>query len=288
MSDPKRSKALRTILSLQTLADHPNTPPHEAEAARGRIKALREKHGIEDTPPKPPPRSNPRPPQDRTGGFNSTSRQRHASWEGGWFSADETEAERQARKIRDQEREYQAWKAMNDAMVREEQRKKANAEADRKYQAQRDRERAEARERERKRREEAQRKWQERHRHTDSMGRPMTPEDLEEARRDPLGWAAKQDKRSASEKNDDMQYQYTHGWERKDPPKRSGPKCSKPETFYDPGGEPRKRNDYPMDCYKCGSQLLKGQGALFKVGTQWHAVCCETVPGPRKKKPGRG
>jgi hypothetical protein len=253
---------------------------------------LREKHGIaeKESAPKPPPRNTQqnryqRPDPNRYGPYTEYG----SRGDNPFYTTHETEAERQARKIRDQEREYQAWKAMNDAMVREQQRQRANEEAQRKHQAARDRERAEREARDRQRREEAQRKWQERHRYTDSMGRPMTPEDLEEARRDPLGWAAKQDKRSAKDKNDDMQYQYSHGWEYgKEPPKRRGPKCPKPESFFDPGGEPRKRNDYPMDCYKCGSQLLKGQGALFKAGTQWNAVCCETVPGPRKKKPGRG
>lgn len=290
MSDPKRSKALRTILSLQTLADHPNTPPHEAEAARGRIKALREKHGIAETPPKPPPRSN--PPRDRTGGFNSTSRQRQAEYNFNfWFTGDnpfnpnETEAEKQARKIKQQEREYAAWKVMNDEMLR----KQRQTEADRKVQAERDEKNRQARERDAKRREEAQKRWQERQANNDAMGRPLTDEDREEARRDPLAWAAKQDKRSAAEKNADMQYQYSHGWERgQEPPKRRGPKCAKPESFFDAGGIPRKRNDYPMECAKCGNQLLKGQGALFQTSSKWQAVCCEPVPGPRKKKPGRG
>lgn len=290
MSDPKRSKALRTILSLQTLADHPNTPPHEAEAARGRIKALREKHGIAETPPKPPPRSNP-PRQDRTGGFNSTS---SSSWSHNYrmffdddvfTPKDETEAEKQARKIKQQEREYAAWKAMNDEMVR----RQRQTEADRKVQAERDEKNRQAREREAKRREEAQKRWQERQANNDAMGRPLTEEDREEARRDPLAWAAKQDKRSAAEKNADMQYQYSHGWEYgKEPPKRRGQRCAKPESFFDPGGEPRKRNNSPMTCAKCEQPLTVGAGALFKVGSKWQAVCCETVPGPRKKKPGRG
>lgn len=291
MSDPKRSKALRTILSLQTLADHPNTPPHEAEAARGRIKALREKHGITEpvkAPPKAPPRQDQhryqRPNPNRYGFHTEYGSNTNSG--GPFYSQHETEAERTARKIRDQERAYREWQAMNDALIKEQKRQRANEEAAKAYQAKRDRERAARHAEERKRREEAQRKWQERHRHSDAMGRPMSPEDLEEARRDPLGWAAKQDARSASEKNADMQYQYTHGWESgRTPPKR---KCAKPESFFDPGGEPRKRNNSPMTCAKCEQLLTVGAGAIFKAGNEWQAVCCETVPGPRKKKPGRG
>lgn len=47
MSDAKR---LAKISKLRALADHPNTPPHEAEAARNRIRALEGNPTTQPTP----------------------------------------------------------------------------------------------------------------------------------------------------------------------------------------------------------------------------------------------
>lgn len=268
MSDPKYDKALRTIAALKKVVEHPNTGDGERAAAQGRIDALKTKWNIADTPP---PRAKPSPPRDRTNGFNSTA--------GGGFSVDdmeewlrnfqrgpreETEAQRQARRIQNEKREYERWQRANEAMLR---------------------------------RQEAQKAWEERNRARDANGIPLTDEEREEARRDPLGWAARRDGRTDAEKNRDMQEQYghTYGEPRRDAPfmresrgKSGTNKCSKPLPYFTSGGEPRKRNEYPTYCNVCGVNLKPGEGAIFMVGKNWVGQCCEMVPGPRKKKPGRG
>jgi hypothetical protein len=268
----KRSKALRTIHSLQALVDHPNTGDGERQAALGRIKVLKEKWGIGSDTPKPPPR-NPTPPprgQNPYWDFRRTDPW-HFVWED--ENPDMSEAEKTAHKIKRQEREYAEWVRMNaENLKRQEAQKKANAK--------REEEAEEKRKAARKAREEAQERWKRKMASKNADGQPLTEEEMEEARRDPLGWATKQDGRTQAEKNADMQSQYTHTYRTR--------KCEKPETFYDQGGMPRKRNDFPMNCFKCGHHLSKGDGALFKLGGTWEAVCCEKVPGPRKKKPGRG
>ena len=265
--DAKRSKALRTIQSLKKVVEHPNTGDGERAAAQGRIDALKAKWNIADPPP---PRAKPNTSRDRTGGFNSTA--------GGGFSADdfdewvrnfqrrprkETEAEKQARRTQN---EYERWKKANDNMLR---------------------------------RQAAQKAWEERNRARDANGVPLTDEEREEARKDPLGWAARRDGRSDAQKNQDLQDQYTHAYERftntgewpkKEESSRSDVpnKCSKPLPYFTSGGEPRKRNEYPTYCNVCGVNLKPGEGAIFMVGKNWVGQCCETGPGPRKKKPGRG
>lgn len=265
MTDPKYDKALRTIASLKKVVEHPNTGDGERAAAQGRIDALKAKWNIADTPP---PRAKPSPPRDRTGGFNSTA--------GSGFNIDdmeewlrnfqrgpreETEAQKQARRIAEEKRQYERWQRANEAMLR---------------------------------RQAAQKAWEERNRARDANGVPLTDEEREEARRDPLGWAARRDGRTEAQKNQDMQDQYTHAWERagttsggssrSDRPN----KCSKPLPYFTSGGEPRKRNEYPTYCHVCGVNLKPGEGAIFMVGKNWVGQCCEMVPGPRKKKPGRG
>ena len=267
MSDPKYDKALRTIASLKKVVEHPNTGDGERAAAQGRIDALKAKWNIADTPP---PRAKPSPPRDRT-----------SSTAGGGFSADdlnewlrnfqrgpreETEAQKQARRIQNEKRKYERWQRANDAMLR---------------------------------RQAAQKAWEEKNRQRDADGVPLTDEEREEARRDPLGWAARRDGRSDAEKNADMQNQYSHAYERftntgewptKEGSSRSERtnRCSKPLPYFTSGGEPRKRNEYPTYCQNCGTQFAKGEGAIFLQGGKWVAQCVEKVPGPRKKKRGRG
>ena len=272
----KRSKALRTIHSLQALVDHPNTGDGEREAALGRIRVLKEKWGIKDEKPKPPPRDPYSPPRSNHDYWKFT---RQDPWHFVWDDENSgmSEAERTAHKIKRQQEEYDRWKKLNDEQNR---KNAARAKKDAEDKAKRKAENEKRWEQERKAREEAQARWQRKMASKNADGMPLTEEEMEEARRDPLGWATKQDGRTAAQKNADAQSQYTHTYKTR--------QCERPETFYDAGGEKRKRNDYPMDCFKCGHHLSKGDGALFKLAGQWVAVCCERVPGPRKKKPGRG
>jgi hypothetical protein len=267
--EAKRSKALRTIHSLQALIDHPNTGDGERQAALGRIRVLKEKWGIGSDTPKPPPPHDPYGPPRSNHQYWDFRRQDpwHFVWED--ENPDMSEAEKTAHKIKRQEREYAAWVKMNaENLKKQEAEKKKEEEAE------------ERRKATRKARVDAQERWKRKMASKNADGVPLTEEEMEEARRDPLGWASKQDARTQAQKNADMQSQYTHTYKTR--------KCEKPESFYDQGGMPRKRNDYPMDCFKCGTTLLKGDGALFKLGSKWEGVCCEKVPGPRKKKPGRG
>lgn len=267
--DAKRSKVLRTIQSLQRVIDHPNTGDGERAAAMGRVKALKEKHGITDAKPRVTSTMG----NDRTGGFNSTSSSN--TWINDNFKMWFDEQPDQAEQIRRQAAEYERFKKRQEADRKNaEARRKAEEEA-----AARAKRREEARARERAERAAAQKRWRAKHADNDHMGRPLTKEEQEEARRDPLGWAMAKEKRTAEERNRQMQDTLRH----KQHPLRCEPKA----TFYDQGGEPRKRNDYPTNCFSCGTHLRVGEGALFKAHGKWEAVCCDPIPGPRKKKPGR-
>lgn len=61
-------------------------------------------------------------------------------------------------------------------------------------------------------------------------------------------------------------------------------RCTVKESFYDRGGEPRKRNTFPIVCEKCGAKVGTGEATIVVVGGHTKAWCCETKPGPRKKK----
>lgn len=253
VSDEKRNKALRTIRSLQALVDHPNTGDGERQAAMGRIKALKEKWKITD----PPPRRTP-PPRGRS--FTDDEmweylRKNFAKERQRPSDTDETAARIQ----RERER-YENWKRMNDAMNKKMAEEKAREV------------------RERQRREEAQRRWEQRNKARDARGVPLTDDERREAMADPLGWAAKRDGRTAEQKNADLQYQYTHQWQR-------DVRCTEPLTFYDSGGEMRPRNSEPTVCAACGSKLGSTEGA---ANDQGQFQCAEMTPGPRKKKPGHG
>lgn len=248
-----RDKALNTILSLKRLAEHPNTPPAEAENAREKIKRLQDTHGIkpaETAAPKPPPR---RPPP------------RQNPWQQEYPSQE------------DVLRHFQ--EAMRKA--REEERRRAEAsEAERRRKAQQD--------------------WIRKHYHSDDNGQPLTEEEKRRAREDPLGWASRQDKRSAQQKQDDLNgswgEQARAAREAADAMRKmrdaaakakanAEPRCANPETYYDPGGEPRKRNQHIIGCDRCGRRLQPGEGMIMQVGGQWVGRCCEMVPGPRKRNP---
>lgn len=128
----------------------------------------------------------------------------------------------------------------------------------------------------RARRAKAQQDWFDRMRYRDAMGQHLSGEDLREAQRDPLGWAAKQDKRTAQEKQRDMQDSF--GQPHAQPHKRRA--CTPKLPFYDIGGEPRRRNTEFASCVECGRALIRGEGAEYAHGY----ACCDTVPGPRSKK----
>jgi len=267
--DQKRAKALRTIASLQKLIDHPNTGDGERTAAMGRITVLKAKWKITDTKPPPRPHYDFRQP----GNYSKSNRVwiDEDFWETMRDNRQMTDAEIDAMRIRDQQVAYERFKKAEEA-----KKEAARAEADRKARvAEEKRRKAE----QAKRRAEAQERWRAKHADNDHMGRPLTREEQEEARRDPLGWASKRDGRTAREKNDEMQDTLQH--------KAHPMVCDPKATFFDQGGEPRKRNDYPGNCYSCGSLLRKGEGALFKANGKWEMVCCESVPGPRRKKRGR-
>ncbi len=38
-------------------------------------------------------------------------------------------------------------------------------------------------------------------------------------------------------------------------------------------GKPRKRNQYPAPCWKCGRQLAPGEGCIELSNGQWIAMC---------------
>lgn len=76
MSDKSaREKAIDKIYSLTKLAEHPNTPAHEADAARNRIKALQDKYGITE-PSRPGPKATPK--NDRWTGADREAQRRKA------------------------------------------------------------------------------------------------------------------------------------------------------------------------------------------------------------------
>jgi hypothetical protein len=246
-----RDKALDKILSLRRLAEHANTPPHEAESARGRIKVLRDKYGISDseTKPKPPP-----PP-------NGMTAEEMRRW---WFNFTQS--------------------SPTPSDVR------------------RDQARRNAADRLRRERQQAQERWNAKMRDKDDLGRPRTAEDKRKAQEDPLGWAASQDKRTHAQKQEDLNnargaqdrenfrkaYEDVTKGARDAADRKYGrvhiERCKKPETYFDPGGNPRPRNKHVIQCDRCSVKLQPGDGTIFEVGGRWFGRCCEMVPGPRKKR----
>lgn len=233
-------KIRKKIAALRALIDHPNTPPHEVEAARGRLKALEDKYGVQPEPQKTQPRRD------------------YSAWFGVWDDErQESETDRVARRIREQERRY--------ANIKREQERQAK-------------------------RREAERRWRERHANSDDLGRPLTDEERAKAQKDPLGWAQARDGRTQAQKAQDLQDQFSHKYDRFSHKydRTTRPKCSKPESFFDVGGDARPRNDGIAVCKRCGNTLGDREGVMLtENGVSW-AVCGEKVPGPRRKKPGRG
>lgn len=170
MADPKRERALALLVSLRKLAEHPNTPPHEAEAARGRIAALRKKHQITEPPPKPGTGST--PPW-------WTTTNNPYTWNA--TNTSNSDAERRAR----------ARRMAEDDVRRQRERKEAAAKAA-------------TEEARRVGREKAQREYEARMRDKDANGQPLSDAEKREAQRDPLGWAARQDKRTHAQKQEDL------------------------------------------------------------------------------------
>jgi hypothetical protein len=68
--------------------------------------------------------------------------------------------------------------------------------------------------------------------------------------------------------------------------KRTGTngRCKKPESFFNGGGHPRLRNQYPIDCDTCGVRLAPGEGTIIQVAGYTVGRCCEMKPGPRAKR----
>ena len=89
--------------------------------------------------------------------------------------------------------------------------------------------------------------------------------------------AIRRDPRTTAQRNQDMQDRL------KGKPSRP-PRCKTPENFFDSGGNPRPRNKWKMTCQACGCELAPGEGAIMRVGDVWKAWCCESKPGPRRKK----
>lgn len=216
-----RDKALNTILSLRRLAEHANTPPHEAEAARGRIKALQIKHGI------------------TTASEQAKAKPKHDPNVDEWIKWAQDVAAQTAR-------------ADHAARVKA------------------------ARDGEAIRKRKAQEEWERKHANSDAMGRPRTEAEQKEAQRDPLSWAAKQDKRTHNQKQADLNAAMGK--------QGTQPKCAKPETFFDQGGIARKRNTFIMTCDRCDTRLYPGDGTIMNLGGKWFGRCCESKPGPRAKK----
>lgn len=165
----------------------------------------------------------------------------------------------------------------------EAERRKAEREA--KIRAERKREAAyRAAQAEAQRKAEAQKRWEQRMADKDDLGRPLTAEERRQAQADPLGFAAKRDKRTQAEKQADLNG--AMGRQNGRPRARANPArnlCARPLSFYNEGGIARVRNTSVMKCTECGEWLNPGEGATFMDGTVMKARCCERTPGPRRK-----
>jgi Protein of unknown function (DUF2786) len=118
MSDPKREKAISKVHSLDQLANHPNTPPHEAESARAMAKKLREKYNIPE-PRKEAPRANPWDAQR----FEDEMR-RAQEWR---ERAARVRRDQEAERIRREQRE--AWQRAKDEALKAEEALRKTKEA---------------------------------------------------------------------------------------------------------------------------------------------------------------
>lgn len=167
MNDPKRDRALGLIRTMQDIIDRPTTPEGEREAARSRVKALREKHNITEPVKYAQPTSR---------------RPNNQDWSRHWYNHADSEADRRAKAKR---------MAEEDVL-----RQRANK-------ARREREATEAA-RQTARRKVADEAFKAKMRDKDDMGRPLTDDEKREAQRDPLGWAAKRDQRTTNQRNEDI------------------------------------------------------------------------------------
>jgi hypothetical protein len=228
-----REKAIDKIYSLRKLAEHPNTPIHEAEAARAAIKRLRTKHDI--------------PERQAT---KATTGPRNPNWR------PDPAAQQASRDFEEAMRGFaEATRRTNERM--------RQAEA----------------ERTRQEREEAQRRYQARHANHDQYGRPKP------SHQDLFDEALRQDGRTQAQKQADLNNAWGRQAEQRRQERQAGFKrCERPETFFDQGGLPRKRNDRPMQCDKCSWTLGVGEGMVWEIGGRTFARCCEAKPGPRAKR----
>lgn len=137
-------------------------------------------------------------------------------------------------------------KVFFDDLIRRAAKAKAKSEAERKKKAQAD--------------------WERKHANSDDLGRP---------RGDIFDEALRDDPRTTAERNRDM----NDSWGQKQPHHRPS-QCDPKLSFFDLGGEPRKRNMEGATCVMCGTWLGIGDGALIGV----NFACCDKIPGPRKKK----
>lgn len=257
-----RDRAIERIYSLRKLAEHPNTGDGERAAALAAIERLQAKYDI--SPPRP--KADPPPRQQST-------RTQYRPPRGNPY------------REKPYDTDYDFLRDMREAAARKAARDRDAAE------------RAKAYEAERRRRAEAQARYEQRVRYQDHLGRErLTEEEREWARRDPLGFAASRDKRSHHEKVRDM----NEAWGRSakaaneaaDAFSRMGQrakeakqtKCPKPESFFDAGGNPRKRNVRPVQCDRCSTMLAPGEGMVYEVAGRWFGRCCEQKPGPRRKR----
>lgn len=239
-----REKAIDKIYSLRKLAEHPNTPVHEAEAARAAIKRLRDKHDI----------------PERAKATTSTG-PRNPNWRPPTNPFDEY--------IRNTKYTEQAMRDFAERLRREAE-EHARAE-----QAQRAAQNARDADRTRREREEAQRRYQARHVNHDQYGRP----------KDPFDEALRRDGRTQAQKQADLNNAWGKQAEQRRRERQAGfRRCERPESFFDPGGEPRPRNTKPMQCDKCSWTLGVGEGMVWSIGGREFARCCETKPGPRAKR----
>lgn len=118
--------------------------------------------------------------------------------------------------------------------------------------------------RERKRAD-AQKAWEAKNKGRDDMGRPTSKPFVD------FDAAVNADPRTHAQKQQDIS-------------DRNKPRCTDPESFYDAGGVQRPRNSYAGNCDKCNFPLRPGEGAVFSAGGRSFVRCCESAPGPRKKR----
>lgn len=173
MNDPKKTRAIGLIKTMQDMIDRPSTTEGERAAAKTRIEVLRKKHGLVETAK----------PTTTTG--KHTVFYPNVDYDE-WIRVSDM-ARRQAaaagtkKAAADRAAAAAASAAAHTRVAQDEARKRI-----------------------------AQERWEQKMRDRDDRGQPLTEAEKAEARLDPLGWAAKQDKRTASERNADIKYRWSN------------------------------------------------------------------------------